>query len=86
VKRMDGRMDGRTDGRTDNQTLVYHNTSCFKDGRIKTDWHGVGRKGGGQLSTNGVKLYSVMSHKFVLGRTRVYIYGGNVEKGGDRTW
>ena len=48
----------------------------------KNDWHGVGRKGGGQLSTNGVKLYSVTSHKFVLGRTNVYMYGGNVEKGG----
>jgi hypothetical protein len=30
-------------------------------------------KGGGQLSINGVKLYSVTSHKFVLGRTSVYI-------------
>jgi hypothetical protein len=42
-------------------------------------------KGGGQLSINGVKLYSVTSHKFVLGRTSMYMYGGNVEKGGDRT-
>ena len=45
----------------------------------KNDWRGVGRKGGGQLNTNGVKLYSVTSHKFVLGRTSVYMYGGNVE-------
>jgi hypothetical protein len=52
----------------------------------KNDWHGVGRKCGGQLSTNGVKLYSLTGHKFVLGRTSVYMYGGNVEKGGDRTW
>ena len=52
----------------------------------KNEWHGVGRNGGGQLSTNGVKLYSVTSHKFVLGRTSMYMYGGNVEKGGDRTW
>jgi hypothetical protein len=33
---------------------------------------------GGQLSTNGVKLFSVTSHKFVLGRTSVYMYGRNV--------
>ena len=54
----------------------------------KNDWHGVGRKGGGQLSTNGneVKLYSVTSHKFVLGRTSVHTHGGNVEKGRNRTW
>ena len=56
------------------------------DNREKNDWRGVGRKGGGQPSTNGAKLYSVTSHKFVLGRTSVYMYGGNVEKGGDRTW
>ena len=49
----------------------------------KADWHGVGRKGGGQLSTNGVKIYSVTSQKFVLVRTSVHMYGGNVEKGGD---
>ena len=49
--------------------------------RKKTDWHGVG-----QLSTNGVKLYSVTSHRFVLGRTRVYMYGGSMEKDGDWTW
>ena len=79
-------MTCETDRRTDSQTLVYHNTSHLKDGRIKTDWHGVGRKGGGQFSTNGVKLYSVMSYKFVLGRTSVYMYGGNVVKGGDQTW
>ena len=54
--------------------------------RKKTDWHDVGRKGGGQLSINGIKSYSVTSHKFVLGRTSVYMYGGNMEKGGDRTW
>ena len=47
----------------------------------KNDWHGVGRKGGEQLSTNGVKLYSLTGHKFVLGRTSVYMYGGNVETG-----
>ena len=39
------------------------------------------RKSGGQLSTNGVKLFSVTSHKFILGRTSVYMYGRNVEKG-----
>jgi hypothetical protein len=38
------------------------------DNRKKTDWHGVGGKGGGQISTNGVKIYWVTSHKFVLGR------------------
>jgi len=56
------------------------------DYRKKNDWHGVGRKRGGQLSTNGVKLYLVTSHKFVLGRSSVYMHGGNVEKGGDRNW
>ena len=56
------------------------------DSRKKNDWHDAGRKGGGQLSTNGVKLYSVTSHKFVLGGTSVYMHGGNVAKCGDRTW
>ena len=32
----------------------------------KNDWYGVERKGGGQLGTNGVKLYSVTSHKLVF--------------------
>jgi hypothetical protein len=52
----------------------------------KNDWHGVWRKGGGQLSTIGIKLHSVTSHKFVLDGTIVYVYGGNVQNGGDRTW
>ena len=43
--------------------------------RNKNDWHGVWRKCGGQLSTNGVKLYLVTSHKFVLGRSSVYLHG-----------
>ena len=55
------------------------------DNRNKNDWPGVMRKSGGQLSTNGVKLFSVTSHKFILGRTSVYMYGRNVEKDGDRT-
>ena len=55
------------------------------DNRKKNDWPGVMRKSGGQLSTNGVKVFSVTSHKFILGRTSVYMYGRNVEKDGDRT-
>ena len=41
----------------------------------KNDWQGVWRKRGGQLSTNGVKLYLVTSHKFVLSRSSVYLHG-----------
>ena len=48
------------------------------DNRKKNDWHNEGRKGGGQLSTNGIKLHSVTSHKFVLGRISVCEYGGNI--------
>ena len=47
------------------------------ENRKKNYWHlgmVVGRKGGGQLSTNGVQLYSVTSHKFLLDRTSAYTY------------
>ena len=55
------------------------------DNRKKNDWPVVMRKSGGQVSTNGVNLFSVTSHKFIMGRTSVYMYGRNVEKDGDRT-
>ena len=35
MKRTDGWTDGQTDRRTDSRTLVYHDTSRLKDGRIK---------------------------------------------------
>jgi hypothetical protein len=50
----------------------------------KHDWPVVMRKSGGQLSINGVKLFSMTIHKLVMSRTSVYIYGRNVEKDGDR--
>jgi hypothetical protein len=36
----------------------------------KHDWPGVMRKSGGQLSINGVKLFSMTIHKLVMSRER----------------
>jgi hypothetical protein len=43
------------------------------ENRKKTDWHGVGRKGGGQLSINGEKLYSGTS-LYWAGQACTYVW------------
>ena len=51
----------------------------------KNVFHGVGKRGGGQLNTSGVRLYSVMSLKCVSDRTVACICGRSEGKVGDRT-